>query len=205
MTLEARLAALEQQQALIQAREDIWQTIARYARGIDEQRDADLAGIFTDDVVLQTEPWTQRPLVGKALALKAAPPPYRYRWWLRPLVGKALALKAFRNYRWAFQHPPSGRRARRWYGHRLRQLVRGASTGGAVVLWLGQLRVGFSLRRWPVEDQPYAHYPGLHDHPGARLGHAGRAYLAFPATAAGVNNRYVINVMLPGPFFPLSL
>ena len=105
MTLEARLAALEQQQALIQARHDIWQTIARYARGIDEQRDADLAEIFTDDVVLQTEPWTQRPLVGKALALKAAPPPYRYRWWLRPLVGKALALKAFRNYRWAFQHP----------------------------------------------------------------------------------------------------
>ena len=82
MSLEARLAALEQQQALIQARQDIWQTIARYARGIDEQRDDDLAEIFTDDVVLQTQPWTQR-----------------------PLEGKALALKAFRNYRWAFQHP----------------------------------------------------------------------------------------------------
>ena len=82
MSLEARLATLEQQQALIQARQDIWQTVARYARGLDEQRDADLAEIFTDDVVLQTEPWTQR-----------------------PLVGKALALKAFRNYRWAFQHP----------------------------------------------------------------------------------------------------
>src|SRR5437773_11947467 len=81
MTIEARLAAMEQQQALIQPRQDIWQTIARYARGIDEQRDADLAEIFTDDVVLQTEPWTQR-----------------------PLVGKALALKALRNYRWAFQH-----------------------------------------------------------------------------------------------------
>ena len=82
MSLEARLAALEQQQALIQARQDIWQTIARYARGIDEQRDADLAEIFTEDVVLQTEPWTQR-----------------------PLVGKALTLKALRNYRGAFQHP----------------------------------------------------------------------------------------------------
>jgi 3-phenylpropionate/cinnamic acid dioxygenase small subunit len=82
MSLEARLAALEQQQALIQARHDIWQTITRYACGIDEQRDAELAEIFTDDVVLRTEPWTQR-----------------------PLVGKALALKAFRNYRWAFQHP----------------------------------------------------------------------------------------------------
>ena len=83
MSLEARLAALEQQQALIQARQDIWQTIARYARSIDEQCDADLAEIFTDDVVLQTEPWTQR-----------------------PLVGKALARKAFRNYRWAFQRGP---------------------------------------------------------------------------------------------------
>ena len=82
MSFAARLAALEQQQALIQARQDIWQTIARYARGIDEQRDDDLAEIFTDDVVLQTQPWTQR-----------------------PLEGKALALKAFRNYRWAFQHP----------------------------------------------------------------------------------------------------
>jgi 3-phenylpropionate/cinnamic acid dioxygenase small subunit len=82
MSLEARLAALEQRQALIQARQDIWHTIARYARGIDEQRDADLNEIFTDDVVLETQPWTQR-----------------------PLQGKALALKAFRNYRWAFQHP----------------------------------------------------------------------------------------------------
>ncbi|MBM3223637.1 MAG: nuclear transport factor 2 family protein [Candidatus Tectomicrobia bacterium] len=82
MNIEARLAALEQQQALIQARQDILQTIARYARGIDEQLDAELAAIFTDDVVLQTKPWTQR-----------------------PLHGKALALKAFRNYRWAFQQP----------------------------------------------------------------------------------------------------
>jgi 3-phenylpropionate/cinnamic acid dioxygenase small subunit len=82
MSIEARLAALEQQQELIQARQDIVHTIARYARGIDEQLDEELAEIFTEDVVLQTQPWTQR-----------------------PLHGKALALKAFRNYRWAFQHP----------------------------------------------------------------------------------------------------
>lgn len=82
MDLEARLAALERQQARLQARHDIWQTIARYARGIDEQRHDDLAEIFTEDVVLLTRPWTQR-----------------------PLVGKSLALKAFRNYRRAFQHP----------------------------------------------------------------------------------------------------
>ena len=82
MTLETRLAALEQQQTLIQARQDLWQTIACYARGIDEQREDDLAAILTDDVVLQTQPWTQG-----------------------PLVGKPLALKALRNYRRAFQCP----------------------------------------------------------------------------------------------------
>ena len=82
MDLETRLAALERQQRLIQARQDLWQTMARYARGIDEQREEDLAAIVTDDVVLETQPWTQV-----------------------PLVGKALALKALRNYRRAFQCP----------------------------------------------------------------------------------------------------
>src|SRR5436309_10136561 len=82
MSLETRLAALERQQRLIQARQDLWQTIARYARGIDEQREDDLAAIVTDDVVLETQPWAQG-----------------------PLVGKALALKALRNYRRAFQCP----------------------------------------------------------------------------------------------------
>ena len=57
-------------------------TITRYARGIHEQRDKELAESFTDDVVRQTQPWTQR-----------------------PLVGKVLARKAFRNYCQAFQHP----------------------------------------------------------------------------------------------------
>jgi len=82
MNLEKRLATLERQQNLIQARQNLWQRIACYARGLDEQREDDLAAILTDDVVLQTEPWTQR-----------------------PLVGKALALKALRNYRRAFQCP----------------------------------------------------------------------------------------------------
>ena len=82
MDLETRLAALERQQSLIQARQDLRETIARYARGIDEQREEDLAAIVTDDVVLETQPWTQG-----------------------PLVGKALALKALRNYRQAFHGP----------------------------------------------------------------------------------------------------
>jgi 3-phenylpropionate/cinnamic acid dioxygenase small subunit len=82
MDVDTRLAVLERQQSLIQTRQDLWQTIARYARGIDEQREDDLAAIVTEDVVLETQPWTQR-----------------------PLVGKALALKALRNYRRAFQCP----------------------------------------------------------------------------------------------------
>ena len=82
MDFETRLAALERQQTLLQARQDLGQTIARYARNLDEQCDDDLAELFTDDVVLQSQPWTQR-----------------------PLVGKPLALKALRNYRRAFQCP----------------------------------------------------------------------------------------------------
>ena len=82
MDLEGRLAPLERQQTLFQARHDLWQTITRDARGIDEQRDKELAASFTDDVVRQTQPWTQR-----------------------PLAGKVLARKAFRNSCRAFQHP----------------------------------------------------------------------------------------------------
>ena len=67
MTIEARLAMLEH-------RQEIWQTIIRYARGIDEQRPEELEAIFTEDVVSQTRPWSRR------------------------LEGKALVLKAFRNY-----------------------------------------------------------------------------------------------------------
>jgi 3-phenylpropionate/cinnamic acid dioxygenase small subunit len=71
MTLEARLAALEQQYARLQAQQDIWYTITRYARGIDERRDDDLEAIFTDDAVLETHPWSRGPVEGKALVLKA--------------------------------------------------------------------------------------------------------------------------------------
>jgi len=81
MTLEERLAALEHQQNLLLARQEIWHTITRYARGLDEQRPEELEEIFTDDVVSQTRPWS------------------------RLLEGKALVLKAFRNYQHAFQNP----------------------------------------------------------------------------------------------------
>ena len=81
MDVEDRLAVLEREQAALRARQAIWETITRYARGIDEQRSEDLEAIFTEDTVFQTLPWS------------------------RPLQGKAIVLKAFRNYRNHFQNP----------------------------------------------------------------------------------------------------
>ncbi len=83
MTTDTRLKALERQQARLQARHDIWHTISRYARGLDEQRDEDLEAVFTDDVVYQNYPWSSQ----------------------RPLEGKELILKIFRNYRRTFENP----------------------------------------------------------------------------------------------------
>jgi hypothetical protein len=54
MNLATRLATLRRQQALIQARQDIWQTIARYARGIDEQRSDDRAERLTLAMISST-------------------------------------------------------------------------------------------------------------------------------------------------------
>ena len=81
MTIEERIAVLEHQQTRLLARQEIWHTITRYARGLDEQRMEELENIFTDDVVSQTRPWS------------------------RLLEGKTLVLKAFRNYRNAYQNP----------------------------------------------------------------------------------------------------
>ena len=132
MDLEARLAALERQQVFVQARHDLLQTIARYARGIDEQRDEDLAAIFTEDVVLQTQPWTQR-----------------------PLVGKALALKAFRNYRRAFQHP------RRFItNHQLAINDHGTATGYANWLVV-QAREDQSYCGWGSYEWEFRYEEGL--------------------------------------------
>jgi hypothetical protein len=71
MKLATRPATLARHQARIQARHDLWQMMARYARGIDEPREEELATILTEDVGLQPQPWTQRPLVGKVGALQA--------------------------------------------------------------------------------------------------------------------------------------
>src|SRR5262249_53501371 len=82
MHLDTRLATLERQQALLQARHDIWEVIARCTRARDEQRQEEVAALVQDDVALQPHPWIHPPLVGKAL------PP-----------------RAFRTYRRTFQPP----------------------------------------------------------------------------------------------------
>ena len=88
MDLEVRLATLERQQALLQARHDIWQTITRYARGIDEQRDEELAAIFTDDVVLtspgRSAPWWGKPWHSKHFRTIAGP--FSTRGSLSPII-----------------------------------------------------------------------------------------------------------------------
>lgn len=81
MDITERLDNLEREQFRLQARQDIWQTIIRYARGIDEDRPDDLVAIFTADAVSQTLPWS------------------------RLLEGRDLVLKAFRNYRRTFRNP----------------------------------------------------------------------------------------------------
>jgi len=81
MNIEQRLDALERRQSALISRQEIWHTITRYARGLDDRRPEELEAIFTDDVVSQTRPWSLL------------------------LEGKALVLKAFRNYQRAFQNP----------------------------------------------------------------------------------------------------
>jgi 3-phenylpropionate/cinnamic acid dioxygenase small subunit len=132
MALDARLTALEKQYSRLQARHDIWHTITRYARGIDEQRQDDLEEIFTDDVVSQTHPWTQRLLVGK------------------PLV-----LKAFRNYQRAFQHP------RRFITNEQIQVNDDSTATGYANWFVVQSREGQSYYGWGCYDWEFRHEDGL--------------------------------------------
>jgi ketosteroid isomerase-like protein len=71
MNFEDRLETLEAGLKTLTAKDEIWQLIARYARAVDEEIDAELAAIFTEDTVFQTIPWTGEPLVGRDNAVKA--------------------------------------------------------------------------------------------------------------------------------------
>jgi 3-phenylpropionate/cinnamic acid dioxygenase small subunit len=133
MTLDMRLAALERQQARLQAQHDIWHTITRYARGIDEQRHDDLEEVFTDDVVYQNYPWANQ----------------------RPLVGKPLVLKAFRNYQHTFEHP------RRFITNEQIH-VHDDGTATVYANWfVVQSREGQSYCGWGYYDWEFRHEDGI--------------------------------------------
>lgn len=55
--LAARLAAVEQRLAVLEAMEGVRKTLSDYARALDERRPDLLASIFTEDCHLVTVPW----------------------------------------------------------------------------------------------------------------------------------------------------
>jgi 3-phenylpropionate/cinnamic acid dioxygenase small subunit len=133
MTLEARLAALEKQQALLQARYDIWHTITRYARGLDDQRDEDLEEVFTDDVVYLNYPWASQ----------------------RPLEGKSILLKAFRNYKQTFAHP------RRFITNEQIHVNDNGTATSYANWFVVQSRDGQSYYGWGCYDWEFRHEAGV--------------------------------------------
>ncbi len=124
MTIEARLAMLEH-------RQEIWHTITRYTRGIDEQRPEELEAIFTEDVVSQTHPWSRR------------------------LEGKALVVKAFRNYQRAFQHP------RRFITNEQIEVQNESTATGYATWFVVQAREGQSYYGWGTYDWDFRREDGL--------------------------------------------
>lgn len=133
MTLDARLAALEQQQARLQARHDIWHTISRYARGLDEKRDDDLEAVFTDDVVYQNYPWSRD----------------------RPLEGKELILKILRNYQRTFDYP------RRFITNEQIHVLDDDTATGYAAWFVVQSRDGQSYCGWGTYDWEFRREPDL--------------------------------------------
>ena len=132
MTDDTRLAALEKQYARLQARDDIWHTIVRYARGLDEQRDDDLQAVFTNDVVLQTRPWSGGELKGK------------------PLI-----LKVWRNYRQTFENP------RRFITNEQIQVNDDDTATGYAAWFVMQSRDGQSYYGWGTYDWAFRNEDGL--------------------------------------------
>ena len=53
------LAALQAKVAALEARDEMWRLMARYARAVDEEDDEELAAIFTADATCETVPWSK--------------------------------------------------------------------------------------------------------------------------------------------------
>ena len=71
MDTRARLDRLEFDLRTLTDKDAIWRLITRYARAVDEERDDELAAIFTDDVVFETIPWSPGPSTGRDKAVRA--------------------------------------------------------------------------------------------------------------------------------------
>ena len=71
MDTATRLDRLEAGLRVLNDKDEIWRLIARYARAVDEEDDAELAAIFTDDVVFETIPWSPEPSTGRDKAVRA--------------------------------------------------------------------------------------------------------------------------------------
>jgi ketosteroid isomerase-like protein len=57
LTVEQRLANLEREIAVLQAKDDIRQTLSLYAVGVDDKRPEILTNIFAEDAVLKVPEW----------------------------------------------------------------------------------------------------------------------------------------------------
>ena len=139
MSLEACLAALEQQyallqkqHALLQARNDIWHVMTCYARGLDDQRQEDLDAIFTDDVEFVAFPWIQH-----------------------AVVGKDAALEAFRNYQRTFHHP------RRFITNEQIQVNDDGTATGYATAFVVQAHDGQSYCGWGYYEWEFRYVDGM--------------------------------------------
>ncbi|MCB1739894.1 MAG: nuclear transport factor 2 family protein [Gammaproteobacteria bacterium] len=71
MDTQARLERIESALRALTDKDEIWRLITRYARAVDEEDDADLAAIFSDDVLFQTIPWAKEPVHGRDRTVRA--------------------------------------------------------------------------------------------------------------------------------------
>jgi ketosteroid isomerase-like protein len=71
MSLEARLERLEAGLRKVSDREAMWTLMSRYARAMDEELDAELGAIYTEDATCQTVPWSKGKVIeGRANIVK---------------------------------------------------------------------------------------------------------------------------------------
>lgn len=71
MSLEARLSTLESEVRILKDKDEIWRLISRYAQALDEERDEELAALFTADAAFETVPWSGGAQSGRDYVIRA--------------------------------------------------------------------------------------------------------------------------------------